>query len=173
MEIRARVTDLPALHPRLQWSDIVPAAAAVLYDRTKAPRVVFRFETINLPLFSGEWLGLVLDFDDVARETVERIRRTYEPPRLIELTAIAIAGLAIHHAGGHEIRDLAARGSMSDYVIDETRDLLEVAGRSRRSDLESAWRVRYDRLRAEEPGCFYVCVCEFETMSGRLGFSIT
>src|SRR5262249_35811803 len=58
-------------------------------------------------------------------------------PVRIELAAIALAGLALYHGGGHEIVDVAVRGSGADYLVDAGRHLLEIAGRSRRSDFEA------------------------------------
>jgi hypothetical protein len=96
--------------------------------------------------------------------------RTYEPFRLVELAAIAIAGLGLYHAGGHEIRDIALRGSGADYLVDEFNHPLEIAGRSRRTDFDVAWGQRWRRLSDCSAGGFYVCVAEFETPSGRLAF---
>jgi hypothetical protein len=44
-----------------------------------------------------------------------------------QLSAIAIAGFALYHGGGHEIRDIAVRGSTADYLVDEENHLLEIA----------------------------------------------
>ncbi len=99
-----------------------------------------------------------------------RLRRTYEPSRLVELAGIAIAGLGLYHAGAHEIRDIALRGSVADYIVDEANHLLEIAGRSRRSDFSAAWQQRWQRLSEGRSGGFYVCVAEFETPAGQLAF---
>src|SRR5579883_1509365 len=116
-------------------------------------------------------IALLLDPASVPEERLVRVRRTYEPSRLIELTAIAIAGIGLHLAGGHEILDVAVRGSAADYLVDEARHHLEIAGRSRRSDMETAWQQKWRRLEdAQEGGC-YVCVAEFESPAGRLAFA--
>jgi hypothetical protein len=101
---------------------------------------------------------------------VSRLRRTYEASRIVELAAIAIAGLGLYHGGGHEIRDVALRGSAADYLVDETNHVMEVAGRSRRSDLNAAWNARWQRLSERLRVGFFVCVAEFETFAGRLAF---
>src|SRR5205807_171715 len=99
-----------------------------------------------------------------------QVRRTYEPSRLVEFAAIAITGLTLYHAGGHEIRDVAVRGSAADYLVDDARHELEIAGRSRRSDFEVAWRQRIERLSERRATGFYLCVAEFEGATGRLAF---
>jgi hypothetical protein len=73
--------------------------------------------------------------------------------------------------GGHEIVDVAVRGSGADYLVDASRHLLEIAGRSRRSDFEATWQQRLQRLRERATGSFYLCVLELETPAGRLLFS--
>lgn len=163
------MADLTLCHPDLQWDDIAPAAAAVLSERRDDRVIGFSLDTMNLPLFTGSRLQLQIELTtpDIV---IERIRRTFESSRLIELAAIAVTGLAIYHAGGHELRDVAYRGSSADYLVDDSHTLLEIAGRSRRSDLEAAWQMRHQRLKDTECEFFYLSVCEFETMSGRLGF---
>jgi hypothetical protein len=86
------------------------------------------------------------------------------------LAAIAITALALYHGGGHEIVDLAIRGSGADYLVDYNRQLLEIAGRSRRSDAEAAWQERLDRLRNRASEGFYLCVIELETPAGKLAY---
>lgn len=169
MEISARLSELAVLQPRLQWDDIIPAAAAVLTKDSRASVVEFHVETVKMPLFAGSGLQLQIELD-VPPPVIERIGRTFERSRLIELAAIAVAGLAIYHAGGHEMRDVAFRGSSADYLVDDSQTLLEIAGRSRKSDLNAAWQLRQQRLHETAPEFYYLCVCEFETMSARLGF---
>jgi len=48
---------------------------------------------------------------------------------------------------------------------------LEIAGRSRRADLESAWQQKWSRLSQVHDQPCYVFVAEFETLTGRLGFA--
>src|SRR4029077_12255406 len=106
----------------------------------------------------------------VSADHVARLLRTYELSRLIELAGIGIAGLGLYGAGRHEIRDVALRGSAADYIVDEANHLLEVAGRSRRSDFATAWEQRWRRLSEGRRGSFYVCVSEFETPACQLAF---
>ncbi|MCH5373279.1 MAG: hypothetical protein JJ992_04840 [Planctomycetes bacterium] len=118
---------------------------------------------------SGE-LKLQIVGTGVSPEDVSKVRRTYEDHRLVELGAIAVAGLALFCSGGHQIRDVSLRGTAADYLVDDERFLLEVAGRSRKSDFQSAWNLRWQRLADSSAAGFYVSVTEFETPASRLGF---
>lgn len=153
------------------WDTIITAAAAVLTGTQASPPFRFPLAIQNVPGFGDGELRLLLDPVDVPDERQFRVRRTYEPSRLIELAAIAVAGIGLHHAGGHEILDLAVRGSAADYLADESRHHLEIAGRSRRSDLETAWQQKRRRLGETQEGGCYVCVAEFESPAGRLAFA--
>lgn len=158
------------MHPRLLWDDIVAATVAVLSDMHDQPPFPFRLMMQNLPGFGSEPLHLTIDPAGVAPEHVHRLRRTYEASRLVELAAIAIAGLGLYYGGSHEMRDLVLRGSGADYLVDESHHLLEIAGRSRRNDFEVAWQQCWQRLLERTAGGFYVCVSEFETPAGCLAF---
>lgn len=159
------------MHPHLLWDTIVTAAAAVLSEHGATPPFALPLSIQNVPGFGAGEVQLLLDPVEVSSNRILRIRRTYEPSRLIELAAIAIAGIGLHYAGGHEILDLAVRGSAADYLIDQSRDHLEIAGRSRRSDFEVAWQQKWQRLNAVRQGGCYVCVVEFESPAGRLAFA--
>ncbi len=124
-----------------------------------------------MPKFGTARVNLEISRAGISADHVRRLRRTWDSPRLVELAAIAIAGLALFAAGGHQIRDAALRGTSADYMVDADGHLREVAGRSRRIDFEAAWQVRWARL-LERPGAgFYVCVCEFDSPSARLAFA--
>jgi hypothetical protein len=69
------------------------------------------------------WPRRTSDPASVASDHVHRLQRTYEVSRLVELAAIAIAGLGLYYGGGHEMRDVALRGSGADYLVNETHDL--------------------------------------------------
>ena len=125
----------------------------------------------NVLGFGSDECCLLIEPSDVPAGHVSQVKRTYERPRLVELAAIAIAGLALHHAGGHEIIDVALRGSAADYHVDQARHHLEIAGRSRRRDLETAWRQKWQRLGQHWQNGFYLCLAEFETYTGRLAFA--
>jgi hypothetical protein len=135
------------------------------------PPFPFPLAIEDVPGFGTGNARLLIDPAGVPVEKVQRLRRTYDPSRQVELAAIALAGLALHHAGGHEIRDVAVRGSAADYLIDDALHLLEIAGRSRRVDVIAAWEQRWLRLTNRLSHGFYVCVMEFETPSGRLAFA--
>lgn len=170
MDISVRLVTLRTLHPRLLWDDIIAATVAVLSETRLQSPFPFALTVQDLPGFGSEQLQFTIDPAGVAIDHVRRLQRTYEASRLVELAAIAIAGLGLYYGGGHEMRDVALRGSGADYLVDEANHLLEVAGRSRRRDFGAAWQQRWQRL-TERPGSgFYVCVVEFETPAGRLAF---
>lgn len=171
MAAALRLIDLRTLHPRLLWEDIIAAATAVFEDHGAASPFSFTLEIRNVPGFGSVVEKVVLDLADVSPIQVSQVRRTYEGSRLVELAAIAVAGIGLGYAGGHEIRDVAVRGSAADYLVDEAAYHLEVAGRSRRADFGTAWQQKYQRLRDCWGGGFYLCVCEFESFSGRLAFT--
>lgn len=170
MEIATSLVDLVEMHPELEWPEIAAATVAVLEDCGLEPpfRCPLRLE--NVPGFGSGELRLLIDRTGIPAARVVRIRRTYEPSRLTELAAIAVAGLGIYRGGGHEIVDVALRGSGADYLVDAAHHLLEIAGRSRRSDFEVAWQQRVQRLTDRAKGGFYLCVLELETRAGRLAF---
>ncbi len=170
MDVAVRLTDLPALHPRLLWEEMAAAAVAMLSRSGATAPFLNDFSIENLPGFGSDFLQLAIDAAGVSSAQVTRVQRTHEVPRLAELAAIAIAGLGLSHAGRHEIRDVALRGTAADYLVDESNHLLEIAGRSRRKDFGSAWRQRHRRLTNREGRGFYLCVVEFQTPAGRLAF---
>lgn len=171
VDVTVRLVDLSGMHPRLLWDTLITAAAAVLAGTQAPPPFKFALAIHNVPGFGDGELRLLLDPVGVPDERLDRVRRTYEPSRLIELAAIAIAGIGLHQAGGHEILDLAVRGSAADYLVDESRHHLEIAGRTRRSDMETAWQQKWQRLEEVQEGGCYVCVVEFESPAGRLAFA--
>jgi hypothetical protein len=170
MNVLARLIDLTVMHPRLLWEVIAGAAAAVLGPRDGGRLGSFDLMTHAVPGFDDGAIYFSIDAAEIPHAYIERLRRTYESTRLVELAAIAIAGLGLYYGGGHEIRDVAIRGSAADYLVNEEGLLLEVAGRSRRSDLNDAWQQRKRRVADRATGGFFVCVAEFETFSGRLDF---
>ncbi len=106
-------------------------------------------------------------FKDTADAAAEILGRLMQ----VELATIAIAGLALHHAGNHEIRDIAFRGRPVDYLVGEEGYLLEVAWGTRRTDFAAVWGQKWDRLSEHVGSGFFVCVVEFETPAGRLWFN--
>jgi hypothetical protein len=170
MDVAVRLIDLPGMHPNLLWDTIIPATAAVLGDIGAQPPYLLPLAVENVPGFGSDNLRLLVDPTGVRPEVLPRPRRTYEPSRLIELAAIATAALGLYRAGGHQIMDIAVRGSAADYLVDETHHRLEIAGRSRRRDLDTAWQQKRQRLAGSAAGGFYVCVAEFESPAARLAF---
>jgi hypothetical protein len=57
--------------------------------------------------------------------------------------------------------------------VDAARHFLEIAGRSRRRDLEKAWTEKEPRLTERSQRGYYLCLSEFETFTGRLVFRST
>ncbi|HYT95417.1 MAG TPA: hypothetical protein VEL76_42250 [Gemmataceae bacterium] len=169
MDVALRLIDLPAMHPELLWESIIAAAAAVLGPEGATPPYSFTRAIENVMGFGSDRCRFLIDPLGIAANRIAQVRRTYEPSRLVELAAIALTGLALHHAGAHEIVDIAVRGRAADYLVDQAQHQLEIAGRSRRQDVEVAWRQRWERLSAR-PGGFYLCVTEFEGATGRLAF---
>lgn len=170
MDIAVRLVDLTGMHPHLLWDDIIAATVAVLSATRSQSPFPFTLTVQDLPGFGSEQLRFAIDPASVAADHVRRLQRTYEASRLVELAAIAIAGLGLYYGGGHEMRDVALRGSGADYLVDEAHHLLEVAGRSRRRDVGTAWQQRWQRLTERLGSGFYVCVIEFETPAGQLAF---
>lgn len=170
MEIAARLLDLKRMHPRLLWDDISAALVAILGDSASRPVLSMELIVRDMPGFGSESMQMAINLDGISASHVARLRRTFESSRLVELAGIAIAGLGLYYAGGHEIRDVALRGSAADYLVDDANHLLEVAGRSRASDASAAWEKRRERFTARRSGGFYICVVEFETPAGQLAF---
>jgi hypothetical protein len=170
MDVPLRLSDLSSMHPQLLWETIIAATAAVLDESGAKPPYPFAMTVEGVLGFGSDECRLLMDPAGVSANQVAQVRRTYEPSRLIEFAAIAITALTLHHAGGHEIRDVALRGSAADYLVDHACNELEIAGRSRRSDVEVAWRQRRERLSERGGGGFYLCVVEFEGATGRLAF---
>jgi hypothetical protein len=170
MDTATSLRALPEMHPELEWQEIAAATVTVLEDRGLEAPFRFPLDLIDVPGFGSGRLELAIAREGIQAERVTRIRRTYEASRRIELTAIALAALGLYHGGGHEIIDVAVRGSGADYLVDGARHLLEIAGRSRRGDFEVAWQQRLQRLTDRSHGGFYLCVVELETPAGRLIF---
>jgi hypothetical protein len=142
MNVTAYLADLPLVRPNLIWHDIGLAVVAVFTNLRRKPPFKFDLSIVEVPGYHDDVLRLLIDAGDISTTQVDRLRRTYEPARLVELAAIAIAGLGLYHAGG----------------------------RSQRKDFESAWQQKWQRLTETVAGGFYVCVAEFETPTGRLAF---
>jgi hypothetical protein len=169
--VKLRLHDLAHMHPSLLWLETAAATATVLESRGFPAPYEFPLEVHNVPEFGTGRVNLEISPAGISADQIPRLRRTWNGPRLVEFAAIAIAGLVLFAAGGHEIRDVALRGTSADYLIDADCHLLEVAGRSRRIDFDAAWRVRWERLLERRGSGFYVCVCEFEGPSARLAFA--
>jgi hypothetical protein len=118
MDISVCVVELTTMHPRLLW------------DRYSATHTTSPFPftpTVqDLQGFGSEQLQFAIDPAGVAADQVRQLQRTYEASRLVELAAIAIAGLGLYYGRGHEMRDVALRGSGAAYLVDETHHLFGI-----------------------------------------------
>jgi hypothetical protein len=170
MAVAIQLVDLPGLHSRLYWEPIIVATAAVLSRSGASPPHRFALGVEGVHGFGTEVIEIEIGTEDIRPDDIERLRRTLEPSRQIEHAAIAIAGIGLHLAGGHQLVDLAVHGSGADYLVDAARIPLEIAGRSRRRDLDLAWQQKEQRIRERRESGVYICVCEFATMTGRLGY---
>jgi hypothetical protein len=159
------------MHPCLLWDDIVAAAVAVFDERRFPAPIRFGLDVDGVPLCRSGQLELRIVKGGVPSSQIVRVRRTFESHRLVELAAIAVAGLGLFAAGGHQIRDVALRGTSADYLVDEENFLLEISGRSSRRDFQAAWDTRWNRLAGRCASGFFLCVSEFETPAGRLAFT--
>jgi hypothetical protein len=170
MKVTVSLADLPMAHPNLLWRDIrLAAISALVTDGRKNP-FNLNLSVQEVPGFDDEILQMTIEPGKFRDADLARVRRTYEAARLIEFAAVAIAGLGLYHAGGHQIQDIGWRGTAADYLVDEEQYPIEIAGRSKRNDLKAAWRQKWRRLSANMGHDFFVCVVEFETPSGRLAF---
>src|SRR5690242_7920183 len=102
MEIATALADLADMHPELEWTDIAACTTAVLEDCGLEAPFQVHLDLVEVPGHGSEPLDLLIDRSEIPAQLVTRVRRTYEPPRRIELAAIALAALALYHGGGHE-----------------------------------------------------------------------
>ena len=158
MKVEVLLSDLRRWHPWLLWDNILAATVAVLSRAGNRRRYAVPLAVENVPGFRGEELVLLLNPKGIARKAVSRVSRTFELSRLVELAAIGVAGVALYSAGQHIISDVAERDSGADYVLDDGRHRLEIAGRSRRVDLRNAWEERRLRFRGSAPYRL-LCLC--------------
>jgi hypothetical protein len=170
VNVAVPIRELARWHPALFWEFLAPAVVATLAQGGRQPPYPFSLSVRGIPGHEADELELLLDPTAVSEDWVERIRNTMEPSRLVEAAAIAIACVGLHFAGGHRIEALAIRGTGADYVVGPERHHLEIAGRTRRKDLNTT--LEQKRLRFQELGvaAYYIGVAEFETFTGLLAF---
>lgn len=97
--MKLRLCDLAHMHPSLLWVEIAAATAAVLDGRGFPTPYQFPVDVYNLPEFGTGRVNLEISRVGISADHVLRLRRTWDSPRLVELAAIAIAGLALFAAG--------------------------------------------------------------------------
>lgn len=168
MEIVAKINDLPLFHPELLWLPFQLALGTVM-ERSVGWETVIPIE-VDVSFASFESMELVLDGEGLARMDLRKIQKSYEPHRLVEMAAIGLAALALYYACGYRINDIGPYGSGADYLVEEEYSL-EVAGRSRRVDFNSAWREKWNFLQNTLQSGFFLFVAEFETPAGKLAFA--
>ncbi len=95
MPIAVRLRDLSSIHPRLLWEEIQAALVAVV----GAGEHELNVDVQDVPGFGSGLLQASIDTSGVSNDLAARLTRTYDPVRLVELAAIAVAGLAVYHAG--------------------------------------------------------------------------
>jgi len=171
IKVSTSLAELTRLHRRLAWDPMIAAAVAVLQSKSVNNSAVVRFQVENVQSFDDSELIFEIDLSGVSRRDVTKLKRTHEPARLVEMAAIAIRALAVYHVGGHEIHRVAVSGSGADYVLDRGRFLLEICGRSRRADIEQAWKDRKKRLEESTKRGWYLVAIEFESLTGRITFA--
>src|SRR5262245_56910795 len=103
VKVAFRLIDLAEQHSGLLWETIVTTAVAVLSEPGRESPYAFSMAVDGVYGFGSETVEFLFDGLGIAREHVDRIRRTYEPSRLVEMAAIAVAGAGLTVAGGHEI----------------------------------------------------------------------
>lgn len=96
MDVPVRLSDLGAMHPRLLWDEIAAATAAVLGLSPRGSPSLLIVELRDVPGFGSERLTLAIDAAGIVGSHIARVRRTYEPPRLVELAAVAVAAMALY-----------------------------------------------------------------------------
>jgi hypothetical protein len=161
------------MHPLLIWDCHIPATVAVFQSQGFRSPYKMKLSCEDVPGFGTDEVILRIDPSGIGRKLIERVKRTFSFPTLVEMAAISIAALSLNHAGEHQLADMAVLPSRAEYVVGEEGVLLEVAGRSDRSNFNSAWDVRWERLREEHGYGFFLSVTEFETPFSRLAFATT
>src|SRR5260370_29704068 len=103
MDALVRLLDLAKMHPNLLWDTIAEATAGVFEEVGAESPYQLGLTVEDVPGYGSGRLSLLLDRTGISDDRIARLRRTYEPARLIELAAIAVAGVGLSLAGGHEI----------------------------------------------------------------------
>jgi hypothetical protein len=169
VDVDVQLTDLQTMHPRLEWGEMLSAAAIVLGNQ-RSPPFLFPVEIVDVPGCDLSELRLRIGMEGIDAKHLARLRRSYEPPRFVETAAVALAGLALYHAGEHELMSVVNEGAVGDFFVDERHDIIEIAGRSRRRDFEYAFKQRQRRLLDALGGGFFLFVAEFHPPRGLLSF---
>lgn len=169
MDVTTSLAELPAIHPNLAWSELIAATAAVVAPAGGTSQHL-EVELRGIASFDDDKVTLRIQTALIDPDAVLRVARTFEPSRLVEMAAIVVAALVLFHVAHLEIRDVALRGSRADYLVGGRGYVMEVGGRSRRQDLEAAWREKWEGLTQRVVGGFFLSLTEFETPAGRFGF---
>jgi hypothetical protein len=95
VNVSFRLLDLVHLHSLLLWDEILAATAAVLRDGGREPPHDFTLCVEDVPGFGSETIRLLIDVTGIPFDRITKVQRTYEPSRLIEVAAIAVAGAGL------------------------------------------------------------------------------
>ena len=96
MRVHTAWSELPQMHPNLLWEDIIAAAASVVPIPQREETCEFSVHVdSSISGLCGE-LSLLVQTRGVSARAISRVGQTYERARLVELSAIAVAGLAMY-----------------------------------------------------------------------------
>ncbi|MBI3406912.1 MAG: hypothetical protein HY040_00965 [Planctomycetes bacterium] len=123
-----RLRDLSLMHPRLVWREIAGAAALVLGRRKRRSVVSIPTFLENVAGAENDAVTLQVDLSGISKQFLLRLLATYERTHLVEMAGIALAGVALYHIGGLEIRDVAVSGSGADYLVGDALVLWKSPG---------------------------------------------
>jgi hypothetical protein len=122
--VKLKLNALPDMHPCLLWNDIIAATAAVIESLASIHPSCVATEFQEIPDYGTETVVIEIVTAGVRPDDIAKVRRSYQDDRLVELAAIAIAGLSLFFSGGHQIRDISLRGTAADYLVDDEQYLL-------------------------------------------------
>src|SRR6266478_4345931 len=106
MDVDVELGDLLAMQPQLEWREIL-AATAIVLGADRSPPFHFPVEINDVPGADVSALQFRIGIEEIDVSQWDRLRRTYEQRRFVELAAVALAGLTLYHAGGHVMAGVA------------------------------------------------------------------
>jgi hypothetical protein len=100
--IRARLLDLDLILPEMGWHDVILSTACMLGVSDEPGAYNVRLECENIPNYSMATSTFVIDCNGVNAVGVQRIQKTHESHRIVEMGAIGVAALHLWKAESHE-----------------------------------------------------------------------